>query len=140
MADAGPERSAAWKVVRTDEFRRWVGGLSAERGAQIEAAIRRVESEGPLLRRPRADSIHECRCADGSLRASGGLAETLSMLLTRGEVAASSLLCAALHVAGSGECQTIRTHRYLAAYRRSRPCEERLQKIQREGVRLPTNT
>jgi hypothetical protein len=61
MADAGPERPTAWKVVRTDEFRHWVGGLRAERGAQVEAAIRRVETVGPLLGRPHVDSIQGSR-------------------------------------------------------------------------------
>jgi hypothetical protein len=61
MADVGPGRPASWKVVRTAEFRRWVGGLSAQRGAQVEAAIHRVESGGPLLGRPRVGSIHGSR-------------------------------------------------------------------------------
>lgn len=57
MADG----ESAWEVVRTDEFRRWVAGLGAERRAQVEGAIHRVASIGPLLGRPRVDSIRDSR-------------------------------------------------------------------------------
>lgn len=64
MADTewDPRRlERAWEVLRTDEFKRWTGGLGSGRRAQVEAAIRRVESEGPLLGRPRVDSLRGSR-------------------------------------------------------------------------------
>jgi hypothetical protein len=61
MADAEPKHPATWKVVRTDEFRQWAAGLDGERRAQVEGAIGRVESVGPLLGRPRVDSIQRSR-------------------------------------------------------------------------------
>jgi hypothetical protein len=61
MAENAPVRSSAWRVVRTQEFRHWTAGLGPDRAAQVEAAIRRVQREGPTLGRPRVDSIKGSR-------------------------------------------------------------------------------
>ena len=44
-------------MVRTPDFEQWFRGLDAERATQVTAALRRVAKVGPVLGRPRVDSI-----------------------------------------------------------------------------------
>jgi len=50
-----------WEVVTTRTFDGWFRGLEAERATQVMAALRRVETVGPTLGRPRVDSIKGSR-------------------------------------------------------------------------------
>jgi hypothetical protein len=50
-----------WEVSTTSAFDRWFRGLEAERACQVTAALRRVASTGPVLGRPRVDSIRSSR-------------------------------------------------------------------------------
>ena len=52
-----PER----RIVVTDAFRQWAGGLSAEIRADLAAAIERIAETGPTLGRPAVDRIHGSR-------------------------------------------------------------------------------
>jgi hypothetical protein len=52
---------ARWEVVTTRVFDRWFLGLDPERANQVTAALRRVAKAGPLLGRPRVDSIKGSR-------------------------------------------------------------------------------
>jgi hypothetical protein len=64
MAEHPPVRSdlgGRWKIVRTREFEQWFRSLSAERTNQVTAAMRRVANVGPVLGRPRVDSINGSR-------------------------------------------------------------------------------
>jgi hypothetical protein len=47
--------------VATNDFNRWFRGLDSERANQVTAALRRVASAGPVLGRPRVDSIKGSR-------------------------------------------------------------------------------
>lgn len=60
MAD-GTAHAGGWDVVRTRGFEQWFTGLGPERAAQVTAAIRRVAKVGPVLGRPRVDSIKASR-------------------------------------------------------------------------------
>lgn len=57
MAERGAGRDGQWGVVRTPAFERWFRALDAERATSVTAALRRVARVGPVLGRPRADSI-----------------------------------------------------------------------------------
>ncbi len=61
MAERGPGHGAGWGVVRTHDFERWLRNLDAERATQVTAALRRVARVGPVLGRPRVDSIKASR-------------------------------------------------------------------------------
>lgn len=46
-----------WDVEGTDEFADWFGGLTRGDQVRVEAAIERLEEDGPGLGRPWADSL-----------------------------------------------------------------------------------
>ena len=50
-----------WNVEGTDEFADWFEGLSRADQARIEAAIERLEEQGPGLGRPWVDSLEGTR-------------------------------------------------------------------------------
>lgn len=61
-------------MVRTRDFERWFRGLDAERATQVTAALRRVAKVGPVLGRPRVDSIRASRIHNlKELRVHGGV-------------------------------------------------------------------
>ena len=59
MAD--PRPGGLSEIVTTPTFERWIGGLGSERAARVSAAMLRVARGGPLLGRPRVDSIQGSR-------------------------------------------------------------------------------
>jgi hypothetical protein len=64
MAKSEPVRNGStgrWEVVSTDAFSGWFRSLDSERANQVTAALRRVASAGPVLGRPRVDSIKGSR-------------------------------------------------------------------------------
>jgi hypothetical protein len=50
-----------WKLVTTQAFAGWLKGLDAEQGYQVRAAMQRVAKGGPVLGRPRVDSVKGSR-------------------------------------------------------------------------------
>jgi hypothetical protein len=50
-----------WEIVTTRAFDGWFRGLESERTNQVTAALRRVAKVGPVLGRPRVDSIKGSR-------------------------------------------------------------------------------
>jgi hypothetical protein len=62
-----------WEIEGTDQFADWFGQLSRSDKARVEAAIERLEEEGPGLGRPWVDSlvgtkVKELRPRGGHLR------------------------------------------------------------------------
>ena len=62
-----------WEIEGTDQFADWFGRLSRDDKARVEAAIERLEEDGPGLGRPWVDSlvgtkIKELRPRGGHLR------------------------------------------------------------------------
>jgi hypothetical protein len=53
--------AAAWQVRTTPAFDSWLRSLDAERRDQVTAGLRRVAQVGPVLGRPRVDSIKGSR-------------------------------------------------------------------------------
>lgn len=74
MAERAAGNERVWAVVRTRDFERWFRGLDAERAIQVTAALRRVAKVGPVLGRPRVDSIKASRIRNlKELRVHGGV-------------------------------------------------------------------
>jgi hypothetical protein len=74
MAEREPAEGARWRVVRTRGFEDWFRALDAERETQVTAALRRVAKVGPVLGRPRVDSIKASRIHNlKELRVHGGV-------------------------------------------------------------------
>jgi hypothetical protein len=64
MADDRSARdrpSGRWEVLTTRAFDGWFRDLHPERASQVLAALRRVAAVGPVLGRPRVDSIKGSR-------------------------------------------------------------------------------
>jgi hypothetical protein len=61
MAEGGSAPDGGWSVVRTRNFEQWFRGLDAELARQVRSALRRVAKVGPVLGRPRVDSIKGSR-------------------------------------------------------------------------------
>lgn len=74
MAERQPAHQGGWGVVRTRDFEQWFEKLDAERATQVTAALRRVDKVGPVLGRPRVDSIKVSRVRNlKELRVHGGV-------------------------------------------------------------------
>lgn len=61
MVEAPPDLTGPWRIASTGVFDRWLGGLDLERAMQVTAAMRRLQKAGPVLGRPRVDSIQGSR-------------------------------------------------------------------------------
>ena len=60
--------------MRTPVYEQWFKGLDSERATQVTAAVRRVAKVGPVLGRPRVDSIKASRIHNlKELRVHGGV-------------------------------------------------------------------
>lgn len=74
MAERSAGQRGAWDVLRTRDFDRWFRALDSERATQVRAALRRVAKVGPVLGRPRVDSIKASRIHNlKELRVHGGV-------------------------------------------------------------------
>ncbi|MEX0992925.1 MAG: type II toxin-antitoxin system RelE/ParE family toxin [Solirubrobacterales bacterium] len=54
----------AWEVEYTDEFESWWDGLTVAEQKTIDAAVRILQSRGPVLGRPLVDTISGSRHAN----------------------------------------------------------------------------
>jgi hypothetical protein len=64
-----------WKIEGTDQFADWFGQLSRSDKVRVEAAIERLEEQGPGLGRPWVDSLVGTRIKE--LRPRGGFLRIL---------------------------------------------------------------
>jgi hypothetical protein len=46
-----------WEVEGTDQFADWYGSLSEEEQERVDYVVGKLEEDGPLLRRPAADTV-----------------------------------------------------------------------------------